>query len=567
MQQAAAKQPSLAPDPSRSLLVQRLERLDAIRRNPAAQRFELELCKRNKLHWFDWWVWTYDPRLSAERDANGRAKPALIPFNLFPRQRQLLTFLETRIRHRDDGLVEKSRDFGWTWQIGGWALHHWLWTPGFKTSYGSYLEKYVDKKGDPDAFFERVRMILRNLPTWMLPAGFSDAHDNYMRLVNPENSNTITGAVGDNMGRAGRSTVQVIDEAAFLEHGDKVEASTSSTSDVRLWASTVNGMGNIFARKRFGGSLRPDQIFVLDYRDDPRKTAEWVAKKKAQLEPQVWAAEYERDYSASVEGICIPAKWVQSAVELGDLFRAGGVKDPANSQPMSIEPSLDGVVGLDVGAGKAKSVKIGRFGAIVLAPEASMNPDTIDTAHWALDTCKTLRMARLDQREARVRTLCFDSVGVGAGVQAALKHHQVHSLTINPVNVGIEPTDTMWPDGQRSAEKFANLKAELWWVARARFKASHELLLYLRGEKDGQKHPLDEVLVLPSLTTGPDVQILVGQLSLPKVLRNERGKLIMESKVQLASRDIPSPDHAEAFILTFATSRTIDVWRRLGGAA
>jgi hypothetical protein len=46
------------------------------------------------------------------------------------------------------------------------------------------------------------------LPDWMKPKGFVEkVHDNYMRIINPDNGATITGEAGDNIGRGGRYNV------------------------------------------------------------------------------------------------------------------------------------------------------------------------------------------------------------------------------------------------------------------------------------------------------------------------------------------------------------------------
>jgi hypothetical protein len=41
-------------------------------------------------------------------------------------------------------------------------------------------------------------------------------HDNYMRIINPDNGATITGEAGDNIGRGGRTTMYFLDEWALL---------------------------------------------------------------------------------------------------------------------------------------------------------------------------------------------------------------------------------------------------------------------------------------------------------------------------------------------------------------
>lgn len=465
-----------------------------------------------------------------------------MPFDLFPRQEELLRFLNGRLIARSDGIIEKSRDIGFTWVAAGFALHRWIFVPGFKTTFGSRKEEYVDRIGDPDSIFEKIRLLRSNLPPWMLPKGFDPRrHDNHMQILNPENSNTIRGEAGDNMGRGGRSTIYIIDEGAFIERADRVDAATAGNADVRIWASSVNGMGNAFARKRFNAP--PEQVFRFHWRDDPRKTEGWARKKQASMEPHLWASEYEIDYAASVEGVCIPAKWVEAATRIASL--------------MPLDPAARGVAGLDVGGGgKGKSVFVARFGPIVRKPVSWGDPDTIETAHRGLDLAVEAKTQRSDGTPAKVRVLKFDSVGIGQGVAAALARHAREGLQALGVNVGEPPSDTRWPDGETSTEKFANLKAELWFLARQAFKATYETVRAIEGDPEATRHPADELISLPT-----DATELITQLSLPRWFRTEKGKMILETKQQLAQRGIPSPDFAEALILTFGKSGS--VWANL----
>lgn len=508
------------------------------------------MCRRSVVHWFNNWVWTFDPRLAAE----GRA--TILPMDLFPRQVELLRWLDGRLEAREDGILDKSRDIGATWLCAGYATHKWLFADGFKTSIGSRKAELVDRLGDPDSIFEKIRILLKYLPPWMKPRRFvSSFHDNHMRLINPDNDAIIRGEAGDDMGRGGRSSLYLLDEAAHIPQAENVDAATSANTDVRIWISSVNGMGNLFARKRH--SVKPEQVFTFHYRDDPRMTADRVANLRAKMEEWAWNAEYEIDYSASVEGICIPSKWVQAAQQIEAACRDRGI---------TIEPAVRGISGLDVGGGgKAKSVHVARFGPIVTPPESWGQPDTTETAHRGLAAASDTTRIRSDGTVCRVAALNFDSVGVGAGVLSALKRARKGIVSVG-VNTGDSPSETVWPDGETSQEKFANLKAELWWLARARFKATYEMLLWLRGESGGQEHLPSDVIVLPSSSVSGDVMTLVSQLSLPKVVRNEKGKLQMETKLQMAKRGLPSPDHADAFVLTFVESNVVDTWRKAFGA-
>lgn len=502
-------------------------RAERARRTANASAHEREAerarCAADICYWFDRYVWTYDPRLA------GKPGGAFIPFRLWPRQREFVLWLLERVKLGEEGLGEKSRDTGVTYLCAGVALHQWLFSPGFKATFGSRKVDYVDKKDNPDSIFAKLRIMLRRLPAWMLPEGYGPQHDNYMRLSNPDTGAVISGEGGEDMGRGGRSSLYVVDEAAFVPNADTVEKALSGNTDCVIWVSSVNGMGNLFARKRHS-ILKPHQIFRLHWRDDPRKTDEWAAAKQASFsDPTTWASEYDIDYSASVEGICIPAVWVESAKRLAKL------------EPR-LQPSNHARVGLDVGAGKAKSVAIARRGPIVLPPQARRDPDTTETAHWALGIC----------RETGASVLNFDAPGVGAGVASTLTHNEVEGLAVAACNTGVPPSGAIWPDGRTASEMFGNQKAEIWWLCRTALQRTHEHVLFLEG-KGGEEHPVTDLLALPS--GDPDSDALNLQLSLVKWGRNEKGKIVIEKKDALARRGIASPDYADALVLTWVEQR------------
>ena len=524
-------------DYHRPILERRLQLIQETANNEVAQKIELERCRRDVVYWVNHWGMTYDPKSAADRDKVS----AYVPFMLFERQVELLHWLEDRTDAQEEGVLAKSRDIGATWLMGVFAVHRWRFFPGWKTTFGSRKLELVDKLDDPDAILPKIRIFLYNLPTWMLPPGYDRRfHDNYCRIVNPDNNNTITGEGGDQMGRGGRSTLYVVDEGAHIEHAEMVEAAIVGNADCRVWVSSVKGPGNLFARKYM--TVAPRQRFRFHYSSDPRKDDTWKEKKIKELgsTPHLWAAEYEIDFSASIEGVCIPAKWVAAAVELHKMLA------------LEHQPKLRslGVGGLDIGGGKARSVFVARFGPLVENPVDWGDPDTIDTAYRGLR----------EADESGVGELRFDSVGIGESVRATLSRQDNLSLVVTPTNVGVPPSDKEWPDGTTSKDLFRNLKAEGWWIAREKFQNSYEHLLFLKKE-GGREHSADDFILIP-----PEATHLIAELSLPKVFRTENGKMQMESKQQLASRNISSPDFAEALILTFCQVE-IDAWALLAAKA
>jgi phage terminase large subunit len=465
------------------------------------QKHELLACRDDIIHWVNQWCYTYDPRADVKS----------LPFDLFPRQKEFLGWLAERESLREDGLVEKSRDMGVTWLCCTFALHRWLFTPGFSAGFGSRKLELVDRIGDADSIFEKIRFLLYGLPPWMLPADFSRTdHDNQARLINPKNGASLTGEGGSNIGRGGRKSVYFVDEAAFLERPEMTDRSLFGNTEVRIDVSTPNGPGNPFAQKRFSGKVK---VFTFHWRDDPRKDDAWYAKVKAEKDAVTIAQEVDLDYAASLEGICIPGAWVRAAVGL-DL--------PANGPTFA---------GLDVAEeGANVNALVPRRGPVVSMPVGWSQCNTTQTAHRAAQECGRLRASYL----------YYDVIGVGAGVRGALASFAA-KLSFCPVavNGGTTPTETRWPDGLTSKEKFLNLRAELWWMVRVRFEKTYE---HVNGMA---VHPLDELISIPNHPQ------LIADLGVPRYFPTETGKIQIESKKQMAKRGVKSPDYGDACVYSF----------------
>lgn len=521
------------------------ERFEREKGEKLSREDELAKCANGAeglLYWFDNYAWTYDPRLIADN------KVPFIPFKPWKRQREFLTWLHGRVTSNKPWLLEKSRDAGATYLLCGYAIWRWLFTPGFKTTFCSMDADSVDRLGDYDSIFEKLRTMIRRLPRWMLPDGWSERSWKLMQVSNPANGALITGEAGKEAGRSGRSTLYIVDEAAHNPDAQSVESATSGNTDCIGWVSTPNpeagGMSNFFARKRY--AMRADQVYRIHWRDDPRKDQAWADEKKGSLsDPSIWESQYEISYQPATEGMAIPSKWVQAAIALLRDYGSQLVR------------GKKGISGGDVGAGRAKSVVVHRFTAIVLPPERRQEGDTTDTAYWMLQSCL----------DAGSKMLNFDLPGVGMGVQSTMNHNvrddeaaaegggkqsKYVSIKRYGINTGDTPTNRVWPSEETSDEMFGNLKAELWWLARMAFQRSYMHWLFLTntvdGEMKGREQKWDEVVGIPD---DPTLQM---QLSTPKWFRNEKGKIVIETKKQLAARKIASPDDADAFVLTYLES-------------
>jgi len=338
-----------------------------------------------------------------------------------------------------------------------------------------------------------------------------------------------------------------VDEHAFLRRAKRAEAALSQNSRCIIRVSTPNGPGNEFYRKRFSGV----PVFTYHWRDDPRKDDAWYEREKQRIsDPVIVAQEIDIDYSASVEGVAIPAAWVRAAVEL----------DKVIAMPRS--GTL--IAALDIAeAGRCRTVLGFRQGPVVTEILDWGQTNTTQTAFRARD--------EIEKRGAVL--LNYDCVGVGAGVRGTLESSgQLSAISDQPsasstpnselstqnsellflpraLNGGESPSATLWPDGKTSKEKFANARAEWWWLLRIRFEKAYEF------REQGVMHPPEAMISIPNHPQ------LIAELSLPRFGHTETGKIRLESKAQMARRGIASPDFADMLSYLFAPEPVEQQWR------
>lgn len=220
------------------------------------------LMEQDPCVFFDGCLWTYDPRQD-ER---------VVPFVLWPYQRRWVRWLVERISKGEDWLTDKSRDMGVTWMVLGVLLWFWLTSKSFNILIGSMTAEDVDRLGDKDTHFERLRFMIRRLPSrvaykYLHDGGFSwKEHSVRMRLLNPTNDSQIIGeAATDDFGRQKRCNVAWVDEMAMLEPNLQREIwmALGDTTRSRGATCTPKGRANHFAKLRFESSV-------------PKRTLRWT---------------------------------------------------------------------------------------------------------------------------------------------------------------------------------------------------------------------------------------------------------------------------------------------------
>jgi hypothetical protein len=493
--------------------------------------------KTNPVDFIQDWLMTYDPRNV------GTSIPAYMPFILFPKQADFINWLYEKLLNKEDGLAEKCRDVGFTWLCVGFSVWAFVFIDGVKIGWGSRKADLVDKKDNPDSIFEKLREAIKSVPDIFLPRfkvpgtkkirAFNIKDDSpFMRMINHKTGATITGEGGDNIGRGGRSTMYFLDETDYVENLRSTLAALSQNSDVKIYFSTYAGTGE-FYRMRNSGNY---DVFTFRWTDDPRKTQKWFDKEKLKTDPVIFAREVEMNAQASVSNLFIPNMWITSAINF--------VQNPSGVKTM----------GYDVAGGSDdEKIKGDNFAMAVMQGISLIHIE--DWKYSDSDTTKDTQKVYFYGKFNNVEYINFDSIGVGAGAFGEFKRLRAEQndiyaqrVTIKGVNVANGASDEFSEElGHKYNERLLNLKAELWWNLRTRFRKTHE---HVSGQ---MVHPLDELISIPNY------EELINELSAPKLITNDNGKYMVENKKSLGKRGIKSPNLADALALCFRKKDTFSL--------
>lgn len=491
--------------------------------NKTVRTKENEECAKDFVRFINCWCYTSDPRLPPI------GLPSMLPFILWPEQERFLRWVDDCYKIGRSWLAEKSRGWGLTWLLSAYYSWHWSFHDGFIGGFGSRDKDAVDKLGDPDTIFAKVRFIIYNLPDEMRPEAYrgksitnQSSYDNYLRISNPDRGCTIRGEGGDNIGAGGRASIYVVDESALVSHPEMIDDSLSYTTNCRGDVSTVRGM-NAFGEKRHSGRVR---VFTSWFYQDPSKYKNWRENKMPSREEcpfleheyldkgdLIVAQELLIDYSRSVEDSFVPADWVRSAVDF-DIPLIG-----------------DRQSGFDIASGGAnESAYAFRVGAVLLACRELATDTPQEALEYALSNAE----------QDKAELFAYDQDGVGESVWGHIKFTE-RKLKFDFFGIhgnAAASEKFLFSDNQKAKDKFRNKRAENWWNVRERFRKTYE---HRKGIK---------IYDYAEMISIPNDNKLITQISQPK--RVWGNKIGVEGKDRMRARGVKSPDMADSVINAFA---------------
>jgi len=482
---------------------ERMIKLERLRANPGNLQALKAFYADHPAIFINDWIFTSDPR-NAEVGL-----PVVVPFILFPQQVEFIDWMHGLWLARSDGLAEKSRDVGASWLCVSFAVWMWTFFPDTVIGIGSRKEGLLDAAGDPKTLFWKARQCVNLLPPEFKPTGWNEQKDApNMRVINRSNGSTIIGESGENIGRGARASLYLVDEAAFLENPDSIDAALSQTSNCKLYISTPNGAGNSFYRRRHNGKT---SVFSFSWTQDPRKGPEWYAKQVATLDPVIVAQEIDMQYEGSVANAYVPADIVANAMRRG----------PADVQP------IGGLrIGLDVARfGDDKSCISIRRGRVLLKQIVLAKLNVTDVAA----RCKQ----EIDAYRERPEQIAVDTIGIGAGAADILRGHYPdytdrRTGRLTKVVVDVNSASRL-ADGSHY-----NVRAFMWaqmkeWMREGSIPNDNDLKVDLTALRYGFR----------------------------------AGELLLESKEDAKRRGVKSPDRADSLALTFAVPTIVKTDRNI----
>ncbi|WP_230413258.1 PBSX family phage terminase large subunit [Paraburkholderia antibiotica] len=224
---------------------------------------------------------------------------------------------------------------------------------------------------------------------------------------------------------------------------------------------------------------------------------------------------------------------------------------------LGFEPSGSKRIGFDVAdSGNDKCANVFAHGSVVLwADEWKAGEDEL------LKSCSRT-YAAAKERDAQIH---YDSIGVGASAGAKFKEVNESSTDRFPVryekfNAGgavWEPEREYQPK-VKNKDMFSNIKAQAWWMLADRFRNTFNAV------RRGEKFPDDQLISISAEC--PHLERLIDELSTPKRDYDQNGRVKVESKKDLAKREVASPNLADAFVMCYAPGgNNLDIWARLAG--
>lgn len=318
----------------------------------------------------------------------------------------------------------------------------------------------------------------------------------------------------------------------ITEHQWEILEPTVRKAHSQFWIIFNPRLATDFVWRRFVVSPPPNTVVrKINYTENPFLSQTMLDLIAAAKEEDF--EEYQHIYLGvprnDDESVIIKRSWIEAAIDAHKV--------------LGFEPSGAKRIGFDVAdSGNDLCANVFAHGSVVSwAHEWKGEEDEL------LKSCmKTYEQAR--QREAEI---IYDSIGVGASAGAKFAelnaaNPQLRKLVYSKFNAGgaVYNPEGVYQPGTKNKDMFSNIKSQAWWLVADRFRNTYNAV------RKGEAFRDDELISISS--DCPHLDKLIDELSTPKRDYDANGRVKVESKKDMAKREVASPNLADAFIMCFA---------------
>lgn len=299
----------------------------------------------------------------------------------------------------------------------------------------------------------------------------------------------------------------------------------------QIWVIFNPKIATDFAYKLFVLNPPPGTIVRrINFDENPflSDTMRAVIENARKGDPEDFAHVYLGEPRANDEDAVIKRTWILAAIDA--------------HKKLGITPTGAKRIGFDVAdSGTDKCAEVYAHGALVSWADL-----------WKGGEDELLKSCTRVWNEGRKRgaSVTYDSIGVGATAGAKFaelnKANPGTPVLYAKFNAGgaVFQPEALYSNQTKNQDQFANIKAQAWWLVADRFRNTYNAV------HNGQQFREDELIFIASEC--PYLDQIIDELSTPKRDFDNNGKVKVESKKDLAKREIESPNLGDAFVMAFA---------------
>lgn len=276
-----------------------------------------------------------------------------------------------------------------------------------------------------------------------------------------------------------------------------------------------------FVYKRFVREPPADTIVrKINYNENPflSQTAIKLIAAAKEEDYDEYLHVYEGEPLTDDDAAIIKRSWVLAAIDA--------------NRKLKIEPTGRKRIGFDIAdSGQDKCATVYAHGAVVLGCDM-----------WKAAEDELLKSCTRAWKTAQQygASITYDSIGVGAS--AGAKFGELNATIVDgkiqyaKFNAGsaVHLPEKFYTEKTKNKDQFLNIKAQAWWMVADRFRNTYNAVMH------GHEFDEDEIISLDG--NMPNLKLLIDELSTPKREFDNNGKVKVESKKDLAKRDVPSPN-------------------------